>query len=77
MLRRLQGNSQNYATSVFQQKNLLPICCALKKRCGTLLLHETLRAGQTWLAPLLSTAFRHDMKNLINIIIRESNYPAV
>jgi hypothetical protein len=57
--------------------NYLPICCALKKRCGTLLLHESLRAGPTWLAPLLRTAFRHDMKNLINIIIRECNYPAV
>jgi hypothetical protein len=42
-----------------------------------LLLHETLRAVQTWLAPILRTAFRHDMINLINIIIRECNYPAV
>jgi hypothetical protein len=32
--------------------------CALKKRCGTLLLYTTLRAGQTCLAPLLRTAFR-------------------
>jgi hypothetical protein len=48
--------------------------CALKKRCGTLLLHTTLRAGQTCLAPLLRTAFRLDMINLINVVIREYNY---
>jgi hypothetical protein len=48
--------------------------CALKKRCGTLLLHTTLRAGQTCLAPLLRTVFRPDMINLINVFIREYNY---
>jgi hypothetical protein len=45
---------------------------ALKKRCGTLLLHTTLR-----LDPLLRTAFRPDMINLIDVVIREYNYPSV
>jgi hypothetical protein len=51
--------------------------CAFKKRCGTLLLHTTLRAGQTCPGPLLRTAFRPGMINLINVVIREYNYPSV
>jgi hypothetical protein len=37
-------------------------------------LHTTLRAGQTCLAPLLRTAFRPDMINLINVGIHEYTY---
>jgi hypothetical protein len=33
--------------------------------------------GKRVWAPLLRTAFRHDMINLINISIREFYYPAV
>jgi hypothetical protein len=32
---------------------------------------------QRCLAPLLRTAFRPDMINLINVVIREYNYPSV